>query len=132
MSRTAMWLAAARRFVLLLLLASAVIVLVSLAGAALAGADLARAVAVGFYVAGSLLLVGSFFIGNRGPARLEGADTEMPSAFGVLGIGVTGRKLRWATREEQLDSLAHSAVFFTLGFALIVIGVIADERVRLL
>lgn len=127
-----MWLAAARRFVLLLALASALICAVSIAGAALAGADLLRAVAVGFYIVGSLLLVGSFFIGNRGPARLEGADTELPGAFSILGLGVTGRKLRWATREEQLDSLAHSAVFFTLGVALIVIGVVADERVRLL
>ncbi len=127
-----MWLAAGRRFVLLLAGGSALIVAVSAAGGALAGADPVRAIAVGFYIIGSLLLVGSFFIGNRGPARVEGDDAELPSAFSVLGIGITGRRLRWATAEEQLDSLAHSAVFFTLGFVLILIGVVADERVRLL
>lgn len=123
--------AAARRFVFLLAGSSALIVVLSLLGAVLFGSGIRRAVSVGFYVVGSFLLVASFFIGNRGPARLE-SDAETSTPGGMFGIGIGGRKLRWATRDEQDDALANSGVFFALGLTLIVIGVAADDRIRLL
>ena len=120
-----------RRFALLLLLAAALsggaAVLVGL----LLGSDLARAVSVGFYLMGSFLLVAGFFVGNRGPARAKEGSDAGPVA-GMFGLGVGARGLRWATREEQEETIAGSAVFVLLGLALLVLGVIADSRVALI
>ena len=35
------------------------------------GSQLVRTLAIGYYLAGSLLLIGGFFMGNRGPVRAE-------------------------------------------------------------
>jgi hypothetical protein len=40
--------------------------------------------------------------------------------------------MRHATLEEREDSLNNSAVFVALGLALIILGVLADTRYRLL
>lgn len=127
-----MWLAAGRRFLGLFLLATAITLAVSLAIGLPLGASVARTVSVGFYAVGSFLLISGFFVGNRGPVRLKGDETDVGAAVGMFGIGLAGRRLRWATPEENADAMASSAVFVAIGFVLIVIGVIADSRVQLL
>jgi len=122
---------AARRFFGLLGLAALVVLAVSLPIGLLVGASVSRSISVGFYVIGSFLLVAGFFVGNRGPVRLKGGDTDVGASMGMFGIGLGGRRLRWATPEENADAMASSAVFVVIGFVLIVIGVIADSRVQL-
>jgi hypothetical protein len=130
-SRLAVLAGAVRRFVGLLGLAALVVLVIAVPVGLLLGADVARSIAVGFYIIGSFLLVAGFFIGNRGPVRLRGDETEVTPTAGMFGIGLAGRRLRWATLEENEDAMSSSAVFVALGFALIVIGVLADNRVEL-
>jgi hypothetical protein len=127
-----MWLAAARRFALLLGAVAAGTALVSLLLGVALGSAADRAVSVGFYLVGSFLLVAGFFVGNRGPARLRGVEDEGGAVGGMFGIPMGRRRLRWATPEEREEALANSAVFVSIGFALIVLGILADSRVRLL
>jgi hypothetical protein len=114
-----MWAAAGRRFLGLFLLASAITLVASLAIGLPLGAGLARAVSVGFYCVGSFLLISGFFVGNRGPVRLK-RDVGVP----MLG----SRYMRWATPAEREESINLSAIFVVLGFVLILVGVIADNR----
>jgi hypothetical protein len=86
------------------------------------GASFNRAVSIGFYLVGSFMLVAGFFVGNRGPVRPKG---QGPSFFGP-------RFMRWATPHEREEALNESAVFVVIGFVLIVLGVAADTRYRLL
>ena len=65
------------------------------------------------------LLVSGFFIGNRGPSRPQG---EGWSPFSVQ------RWVRWASPDEQHESISLSALLIALGFLLIVLGAIADSR----
>ena len=127
-----MWRAAARRFLLLLGGVAAGTALASLLLGLALGSKLDRAVSVGFYLVGSFLLVAGFFVGNRGPARLRGAEDEGGATAGMFGVPLGGRRLRWATPEEREEAMANSAVFVTLGLALIVLGILADSRVRLI
>ena len=115
-----MLLAALRRFLTILAITAAGTALASLALGAIGGASLSRSVSLGFYVVGAFLLVAGFFIGNRGPAR---AKREVH----ILGP----RFMRWATREETEDALNTSALFVALGFVLVLLGLVADTRVRL-
>src|SRR5262245_31814102 len=117
--------AGARRFAVLLLGIAGATAVVSFAVGTLAGARTGRALSLGFYVVGSLLLVAGFFVGNRGPARLDeqGDATEQLKR---------GRRVRWASRDERVIALNESAVFVTIGLLLILIGVVVDARVRLL
>jgi hypothetical protein len=127
----AVWRAAARRFVLVLGGVAAGTAVVSLLVALALGSKIDRAVSVGFYLVGSFLLVAGFFVGNRGPARPKSAEDEAGAVAGMFGLGMGGRRLRWATREERDEAMANSAVFVTIGFALIVLGIVADERFKL-
>jgi hypothetical protein len=125
--------AAGRRFVALLVGVSLLTVLLSLLFAALADENAVRAISLGFYLVGSFLLVGGFFVGNRGPVRLrKGADED--AGMPLMGLPLLGgrRGLRWATLEEREEAISTSAILVTLGFVLILIGVAADSRVRLL
>jgi hypothetical protein len=122
--------AAGRRFALLLLLASGVIVLFAVPAGLLAGTGLRRAISVGFYLVGCFLLVAGFFVGNRGPARPGSREDAAPAA-GLFGIGVAARGVRWATRDEQDEAINDSAVFVAIGFALILLGVAVDDRYHL-
>ncbi len=123
--RRAMLLAALRRFVFLLGGAAAGTAVVSLALGLLLGSSVARSVSIGFYLVGSFLLIAGFFVGNRGPVRVKGDP----------GVGVFGffrnRRLRWASGQEQLESISLSVVFVVLGFSLIVLGVVTDTRYSL-
>ncbi len=115
-------LAAARRFLVLLLIASAVIVCVSLLFGALAHAGVDRSISVGFYLGGACLIVCGFFVGNRGPTRVKGE-----SAAG-MAVPWTGRIMRWASRDEQEETINLSAVFLALGFTLVLVGIAVDGR----
>ena len=77
------------------------------------GSDVSRSLSVGWYIAGSALLIGGFFVGNRGPARPQG---EGWSAFSMR------RWVRWASPDEQHDSISLSAILVVLGFVLIAGG----------
>jgi len=93
-----------------------------LAGLAL-GASPDRSVSLGWYCVGGFLLIGGFFVGNRGPARNVGEQWTP--------LSLRGRMLRWATPSEQEESINLSAVLIVLGFALILLGVAADTRYSL-
>ena len=114
--------AAARRFGILLGGIAGVTAGVSALAGFLFGTSLDRAISVGFYLVGCFLLVGGFFIGNRGPARPKGESG--PSMFGP-------RFMRWATPDEREETLNTSAVFVAIGFVLLLLGVLVDSRVRL-
>jgi len=111
--------AAARRFAILLgALAGGTAAIALVLGLAF-GSSLSRSLSVGWYVVGSVLLISGFFVGNRGPARPQG---EGWSVFSLR------RWVRWATPEEQRESISLSAVLVVLGFLLIALGVLADTR----
>jgi hypothetical protein len=114
--------AAARRFGLLFLGLTAGSALFGLVLGLLLGQGVERSVSLGWYIGGSALLLGGFFIGNRGPARPQG---EGWSAFSFR------RWVRWATPEEQKESISLSALLIVLGFLLIILGVIIDPHQRL-
>lgn len=118
--------AGVQRFVVLLVIAAAITGSVSLLFGFLSGASPGRAVSIGFYLVGCFLLVGGFFVGNRGPARLKGDEDAGPFGFG------SRRRLRWATADEREDAINTSAIFVLLGFVLILLGVLADSRHDLL
>ena len=120
-------LAAVRRLVLLVVLCSALTLVVSVALGLLVGASLDRSVSLGFYAVGCFLMVAGFFVGNRGPARVR---SEEPSGgFAILPFPFSGgRRLRWATADEQNETINNSAVFIVLGLILVLIGVIVDNK----
>jgi hypothetical protein len=114
---------AARRFALLLIgLVVATGVLALVIGLAF-GASVSRSLSLGWYVVGSVLLISGFFVGNRGPTR--------PQGEGFLGPFSLRRWVRWATPDEQRESISLSAVLVILGFVLIALGVLADTRYSL-
>jgi hypothetical protein len=115
--------AAARRYLTLLAGIASATAVVSLTLGAAVGAGINRSISLGFYVIGSFVLVAGFFIGNRGPARLQGEEHG-----GLLGP----RRVRWATREERVLTLNESAIFVSIGFLMLLIGVLVDDRVRLI
>jgi uncharacterized membrane protein HdeD (DUF308 family) len=86
------------------------------------GSNPSRAVSLAWYITGAALLISGFFVGNRGPARPEG---EGWSTFSLR------RWVRWASPEEQRESISLSAVLVALGFVLIVLGMLADTRYAL-
>ncbi len=121
-----MFVAALRRLFTLLIVAAAVTGAASLLVGLPTGAGASRSISVGYYLLGSFLLIAGFFVGNRGPARLKRDDEgNLPLPFFAT------RRLRWATVEEREDALNTSAIFVTLGFLLIVLGVLADNRYAL-
>jgi hypothetical protein len=111
--------AAARRFGILLGGLVAGTGLVALPLGLAFGSGVSRSLSLGWYIVGSLLLISGFFVANRGPARPEG---EGWSAFSMR------RWVRWATPDEQRESISLSAVLVVLGFVLIALGVLADTR----
>ena len=121
-SRGSLLAAGARRFAVLLVGIACVTALGSAALGLAAGTSANRAVSVGFYAVGSFLLVAGFFVGNRGPARIRGEVDELKTGH---------RRVRWASRDERVASLNESAIFVTIGFVLIVIGLVVDARQQL-
>ena len=117
--------AALRRLVFLVVVVAAGTAAVSLAIGAFLGAGVSRSISLGFYGVGSFLLIAGFFVGNRGPVRVKGDP-----GFGLFGT-FKDRRLRWASGSEQAESLNLSFVFVALGVFLIVLGVVADTRYKL-
>src|SRR5690348_3511739 len=99
-----MWLAALRRFTLLIVGLSAGIAAVSLVVGTLAGSSAARSVSLGFDLVGAFTLLIGFFAGNRGPVRFRG---ESAAIFG-------SRLVRWATPSEREETLNLSALLVTV------------------
>jgi hypothetical protein len=118
--------AALRRIIVLLVGALVVISGVSLLLGLVFGASPARSVSLGLTVIGSFLLISGFFVGNRGPVRLKNEDAPMGGPF-FFG----SRLVRWATPSEREETINLSAVFVSVGFTLILIGVAADPRYTL-
>jgi hypothetical protein len=117
--------AALRRLLLLVVGCSVATVVVSALLGTLLGASLDRSIALGFYSLGCFLMVAGFFIGNRGPARVK---SESPGSTVLPIPGIGSRALRWATQEEQFETINNSAVFIVLGLILVLIGVLVDSR----
>ncbi len=113
---------AARRFSLLFAgVAGGTAVLSLLLGLAL-GASVSRSLSVGWYAVGSMVLISGFFVANRGPARPQG-EGWMPFSL--------RRWVRWASPEEQRESISLSAVLIVLGFLILVLAALADTRYKL-
>ena len=91
----------------------------------LIGASAERSISVGFYLVGCFFLVSGFFVGNRGPARVK-SESAGPSMLPVPGFAT--RRLRWASLDEQQDTISHSALFIGLGAILVVIGTLVDTH----
>src|SRR3954451_11791562 len=118
-------LAALRRFAALLALCSGLTLIVSVSLGLLAGSALDRAISLGFYGLGCFLMVAGFFVGNRGPARVK-SESAGWTMLPIPGFG--SRRLRWATLDEQHETISNSAVFIVLGLILVLIGVVVDSR----
>lgn len=117
--------AAARRFLTLLAVAAGVTVAGSMLLALTGGLSVRRSLALGFYLAGSFLLLAGFFVGNRGRARVE---TTPSRRGGGLGPVVGARRVRAATHEEQSETIGTSAIFISLGVVLLLGGIVVDSR----
>jgi hypothetical protein len=113
--------AALRRFVVLLGVIGGLTLLGSIILGLLFGTTLNRAISLGFYLVGCFLLVSGFFLGNRGPTRLKGEGVPLLGA----------RFVRWASPSEREEALNDSAVFVSIGLALIIAGAAVDDRHRL-
>src|SRR3954467_14534601 len=96
-------LAALRRLVLLVALASAVTTVVSVLLGLLVGAELDRAVSLGFYALGCFLMVAGFFVGNRWPTRVR-SETAAPSALPLPGIGSRRHRCAPPRGAEEADN----------------------------
>ena len=118
-------LATARRLALLVLGCSILTAGFSALFGELLGASLDRAVSLGFYGLGCFLMVSGFFVGNRGPARVK-SEASGWSMLPLPGFGE--RRLRWASLDEQNETINNSAVFIALGLILVLIGVLVDSH----
>lgn len=116
--------AAARRFVTFLAVIVGVTAACSLLFGLLLGAELHRSVAVGRYLAGCALLLGGFFVGNRGPFRVANEE-------GMVGLRVP-RGVRVASGDEQLDSFNMTGLLVVAGILLLALGAAVDSNARLL
>ena len=120
-SNRAMLRAAARRFAILFGALAGGVALCSVAIGLIGSFSLNRALANGYEGFGALMLVLAFFIGNRGPVRLT---REAHPLFGP-------RFLRWATPEEHSRTIPEAGFFLVVGVLLIVIGLVIDDRYRI-
>jgi hypothetical protein len=111
--------AALRRLAALFFAIAGATALGSLLIGLLAGSGVWRALSLGWYIVGSVLLISGFFVGNRGPSRPQG---EGWSPFS------TRRWVRWATPDEQRDAVSFSVLLVAIGIVLIVLGAFADTR----
>jgi hypothetical protein len=119
-----MLVAAARRFFTLLAGIAGATALGSLLLGLLLGASPSRSVAVGLYLAGCALLLGGFFVGNRGPFRVANEE-------GLVGLRVP-RGLRVASGDEQVESFNMTGLLVVAGIVLLALGAAVDSNARLL
>ena len=116
--------AAARRFFKLLAAIAGVTAAGSLLLGLLLDAPPERSVAVGLYLVGCALLLGGFFVGNRGPFRVANEE-------GLVGLRVP-RGLRVASGEEQSESYNLTGLLVVAGVVLLALGAVVDSNARLL
>lgn len=116
--------AAARRFFMLLAAIAGGTAVLSLLLGLLLGAAPSRSVAVGLYLVGCALLLGGFFVGNRGPFRVANEE-------GMVGLRVR-RGLRVASGEEQVESFNMTGLLVSTGIVLLALGAAVDSNARLL
>ncbi len=120
-----MLLSGLRRLLIIFLVIFAVTAAVSVVLGALAHANLERALSVGFYSVGSVVLIGSLVFGLRGPVRGEYGSAQEETTTPMPRPGFGGflpRKVRRTTADERSDSKRNSIALFALGIALILIG----------
>ena len=116
--------AAARRFLTLLAVIVGGTALLSLPLGLLLGASPSRSLAVGLYLVGSALLLGGFFVGNRGIFRVANEE-------GMVGLRVP-RGVRVASGEEQVESFNMTGLLVVAGIVLLALGAAVDSNARLL
>ena len=116
--------AAARRFFTLLASMVVATAVFSFLMGVLMGATPSRSVAVGLYLVGSALLLGGFFVGNRGPFRVANEE-------GMVGLRVQ-RGLRVASGDEQAESFNMTGLLVIAGIVLLALGAAVDSNASLL
>jgi len=84
-----------------------------------AGSSVARAVSVGLYVLGAVLLVGCFLFGARGPLRGMSRTGETVPMLGARGV-------RRATGDERSEATRTALLLFAAGIVVIVLGSLID------
>ncbi len=117
-----MLLAAARRFLTLLGIVSAAVVVCGGLLGLLTGSSLDRSISLGFYVAGAFLVSGGFVLGIRGPYRAETDE----------GTFRVGRRLRRTSPEEARESVNITVLLVVLGLVLLAVGTAVDSRYELI
>ena len=118
-------LAGARRFAVIVAGAIVCTAVLSLLVGVLFRASALRSLSIGFYLAGALFLTLGFFYGTRPPVRQDSSAGMFGSFFGAF---YGGGAVRFASPEEREESISSSAVFVTLGFVLLIFGVLFDRR----
>jgi uncharacterized membrane protein YidH (DUF202 family) len=116
-----------RRLAILFGVIFALTSVISLVIGALAHASLERAVAVGFYVAGTAVLVGCFVFGLKGPIRADLGTSAQPEQQ-IRPSFLMPRSIRRATPEERMESKRTSLALFALGIVLIMIAAAFDPN----
>lgn len=119
-----MLLAAARRFLVLTGGIAVATTLFAVPLGLLLDADLDRAVAVGLYLVGCVLLLGGFFSFNRGHFRVANEE-------GLVGLR-RPRGVRVVSGEEQTESFNLSGVLIAVGLVLLVLGAAVDSNTHLI
>jgi hypothetical protein len=124
--------AAFRRIVALIaIVLGATSALAAVLGAA-SGKSILHSLAVGYYVVGAAVLIGSFVLGSRGPWRSEAEDvsTEIVTGQPATFRARSRRRRRKATPEERAESKRGSVGLFLLGVALVLLGALVDPSRR--
>src|SRR6185436_1499453 len=103
--------AAARRFATILAGVAAVTAAAAISLGLLLGAPVERSLAVGWYLSGCAILLGGFFVGNRGPFRIANEE-------GVVGLR-RPRGMRPVSALEQEESFNLSGVLVAVGLILL-------------
>jgi heme O synthase-like polyprenyltransferase len=107
------------RFGKLVAVSVAVVVALSLVFGLMAGQPLMRAIALGFYLTGCLLVILAFFSGHHRRMTMDRYDPKLPREL--------SRPWRTA-REEREEAMSVSTVLVVLGLLLLVFGVLFDSR----
>ena len=103
---------------------SAAILVVTVPIALFSSVKVDRAVSLGFYGVGVILVTLGFLGGSRGPLR-SSSDYSHETALR------RERQLRRATVDELHDAMNNAAVVIGIGLVLVALGVIIDSRFTL-
>jgi hypothetical protein len=112
-------LAGVRRFGALLVGVLAATLVGSALVGQIGGDGLRRAVSVGMYLVGSVLVVGALFVSSRPPVRTDRGGGVLNQPMG---------QARFATAEERRDGFSVAWVLLAVGLVVILVGVLVDGR----